>query len=152
MKLLDFLFSGSVSAELESNDKSGVLGELVDILLRNYDSLPRDEILSILLDREKIGSTGIGDGVAIPHGKSSNIPQLMAAFGRSTRGIDFDSIDGKKVHFFCLLLAPEDSIGDHLKALARISRLFKNPEMREQLMQAKDSDEILTILAQRDAS
>ena len=108
-------------------------------------------LLQVLLDREKLGSTGIGDGVAIPHGKVPGLPALTASFGRSRAGVDFKSIDGKPTHLFFTLFAPENSAGAHLKALARISRIFRNPAFRESIMKAKDAAEIFRLISEEDA-
>ena len=101
----------------------------------------------VLHERERLGSTGIGDGVAIPHGKLKNLDQLLLAFGCSKTGINFDSMDGKPAHLFFLLLAPEESVGIHLKTLARISKLLKSPAVRESLLNASGSDALFQIIA-----
>jgi PTS system nitrogen regulatory IIA component len=109
-------------------------------------------MVDVLLDREKLGSTGIGDGIAIPHGKLKGLESLVISFGRSRGGIDFESIDGKPVHIFFLLMAPESSTGQHLKALAKISRMLKDPEFRSDLMSAKNTEEIYRKIAEKDDS
>ena len=106
----------------------------------------------MLLEREKLGSTGIGDGIAIPHGKLKGLDRLVISFGRSRQGIDFDAIDGKPVHIFFLLMAPESSTGQHLKALAKISRMLKDPDFRSDLMAAKSAEEIYRKIAEKDES
>jgi PTS system nitrogen regulatory IIA component len=111
----------------------------------------QSEILSILLEREKLGSTGIGDGIAIPHGKSTELSQIISGFGLSKRGINFDSLDGKPAHLFFLLVAPENSVGTHLKMLARISRMLKNVEFRKKLLGANSQQEIYQIISEEDA-
>jgi PTS system nitrogen regulatory IIA component len=103
------------------------------------------------LDREKLGSTGIGDGIAIPHGKIRDLGGVVASFGRSREGVDFESIDQKPTHLFFLLVAPENSAGMHLKALARISRLLKDPNFRKKLMGAGDKDELFQIISEEDS-
>ena len=100
--------------------------------------------------REVLGSTGIGQGVGIPHGKSENIKNLVAAFGLSKEGVDFESLDGEAAHIFFLLLAPEDSAGPHLKALARISRLLKDRYVRGALKNAKSEKDIIKIINDED--
>jgi PTS system nitrogen regulatory IIA component len=109
-------------------------------------------MIEVLLDREKLGSTGIGDGIAIPHGKLKGLDSLVIAFGRSHDGIDFDSIDGKPVHIFFLLMAPESSTGQHLKALAKISRMLKDPAFRSNLMSAKSTEELYRNISDKDES
>ncbi|HQC23908.1 MAG TPA: PTS sugar transporter subunit IIA, partial [Syntrophales bacterium] len=106
----------------------------------------------VLLEREKLGSTGIGDGIAIPHGKLKGLERLVISFGRSRQGVDFDAIDGKPVHIFFLLMAPESSTGQHLKALAKISRMLKDPGFRSDLMAAENAEEIYRKIAEKDES
>ena len=94
---------------------------------------------------------GIGDGIAIPHGKSANVSQIISGFGLSKEGIDFDSLDGKPANLFFLLVAPEDSVGVHLKMLARISRMLKNSDFQQKLLQANSQQEIYQIISDEDA-
>ena len=108
-------------------------------------------LTKILADRERLASTAIGDGVAIPHGKLPSLQRLVGCVARSPRGVDFDSMDGRPTHVFFVLLAPENSTGIHLKALARISRLFKDPEFRTRLMQAQGAPEMFRVIADEDA-
>ena len=108
-------------------------------------------LVDTLLDREKLGSTGIGEGVAIPHGKMPGLPGLVASFGRSTAGVDFRAIDGRPTHLFFTLFAPENSAGAHLKALARISRIFKNPSFRDAILKAASADEVYRLIEVEDA-
>ncbi|HPR15219.1 MAG TPA: PTS sugar transporter subunit IIA, partial [Smithella sp.] len=103
-------------------------------------------IIDILKQRENLGSTGIGEGVAIPHGKISNLNDIVVAFGRSEKGIAYDSLDGKPVHLFFLLLAPENSAGQHLKILAKISKMLKDVYFRNKLIAAKSRDELYQII------
>ena len=107
--------------------------------------------LEVLLDRERLGNTGIGDNIAIPHGKLPQLSRLMLCFGRSLKGVDFDSMDGKPSHLFFMLLAPVNSAGLHLKALAKISRMLMSQPFRDNLMQAKGAEEIYRLIAERDA-
>ena len=103
-----------------------------------------------LLEREKLGSTGIQDGVAIPHGKFKTLPYMVVLFGRSMKGIDFQAFDNKPTHLFFVLLAPEEATSEHLKLLARLSRLLKKQSLREALLQAKDAEEIYQTLCEED--
>jgi PTS system nitrogen regulatory IIA component len=103
------------------------------------------------MEREKLGSTGIGENVAIPHGKSDELTQIITVFARSLEGVDFESLDQKPVHFVCMVIAPAHSTGQHLKALARISRLFKNQVLREGILKAEDSNAIYSILLEEDS-
>ncbi|MBP1710677.1 MAG: nitrogen regulatory protein, partial [Deltaproteobacteria bacterium] len=120
---LDQIFKNEfLSENLSSNSKKDVLAELINVLINSGLKIDKARAIEVLQQREKLGSTGIGDGVAIPHGKVSDLHELVVAFGRSKKGIAFDAIDGKPVHLFFLLLAPENSTGQHLKALAKISK------------------------------
>ncbi|OQY19984.1 MAG: PTS fructose transporter subunit IIA [Desulfobacteraceae bacterium 4572_35.1] len=150
MNIVDLLDPVSVEAELKSVSKDDVLLEMTEVLLRSEKGLNKDEVLEVLREREHLGSTGIGEGVAIPHGKLKEIDGLVLSFGRSPQGIDFDSMDGKPAHLFFLLLAPEDSISVHLKALARISKLLRDEEVRKQLLSAATNDEIYQIIRNRE--
>lgn len=152
MKITDFLREKAISADLTAADKGGVIRELVRLLVRAGEIKPTDEekLVPILLAREALGSTGIGQGVGIPHGKSNCVRGLVGAFGISRRGVNFDSLDGEPAHVFFLLVAPEDSAGPHLKALARISRLLKDRFFRETLKEAKDERQVLRIIQQED--
>lgn len=151
MKIAEFLSPQAVVPDLSARAKHEVLDELCAALARANSSLRPERLVEVLEDREKLGSTGIGEGVAIPHGKLAGLSRLIAAFGISREGVDFEAIDGKKTHLFFALIAPENSAGVHLKALARISRLFKNPRFREAILQARSAEEIYTLIAQEDA-
>jgi nitrogen PTS system EIIA component len=151
MKISEFLHPDSVIGALSAKDKPGVLAELCAVLSRRVAGAPAQKLTEVLLDRERLSSTGIGDGVAIPHGKMADLPGLVAAFGVSRSGVDFDAIDGKPTHLFFALLAPENSAGVHLKALARISRLFKNPSFRKAILDAADAKAIFDLIATEDA-
>lgn len=136
--------------ELSSNNKDGALRELVRVLAQVERQVDEDRMMEILLERESLGSTGIGEGVAIPHGKSKDVKKLLASFGRSLPGLDFQSMDGKPAHLFFLLVAPENSAGIHLKALARISRLMKNQVFRKALMEVSSAEEIYALFSEED--
>lgn len=147
MKISELLQPCAVNADLHGAGKIQILGELADAVLAVAPQLARDEVLQVLKERELLGSTGIGDGVAIPHGKLKELDRLLIAFGRHRNGVDFDSMDGQPAHLFFLLVAPEDAVGVHLKALARISKLLRSPEVRERLMAAADADAIVALIA-----
>ncbi|HEY3448231.1 MAG TPA: PTS sugar transporter subunit IIA [Myxococcales bacterium] len=151
MKITEFLHSDSVIGALAAKDKPGVMAELCGALAKRVANVPAEKLTEVLLDRERLSSTGIGDGVAIPHGKLAGLPGLVAAFGVSREGLDFDAIDGKPTHLFFALLAPENSAGVHLKALARISRLFKNPAFRKAIVEAPDAQGVYDLIASEDA-
>ncbi len=137
---------------LLSNTKADVLAELINVLIRSGLKIDRVKAIDVLQQREKLGSTGIGDGVAIPHGKISELNDLVVAFGRSKNGISFDAIDGKPVYLFFLLLAPENSTGQHLKALAKISKMLKTPNFRKKLIDAKSTSDLYTAIVEQDES
>jgi PTS system nitrogen regulatory IIA component len=142
MKLVDFLQAEHLVADLEAQNKQGVLEELVGVLVASGVISDARHAVDVLLERERLGSTGIGEGIAIPHGKLPGLESVVAVFARSKSGVDFDSMDGAPVNLFFLLVAPENSASMHLKALARISRLLKDRDFRQELM-ACDSKELL---------
>jgi len=151
MRIAEFLREDLVFPDLAATDKAGVLGELSAGLARAFPGLTAQKLAETLQEREKLGSTGIGEGVAIPHGKLPGIPGLIAAFARSKNGVDFASIDGKPTQLFFVLFAPENSAGLHLKALARISRLFKQPQFRQQILSADGAGAIFRTISDEDA-
>jgi PTS system nitrogen regulatory IIA component len=140
-----------VVPELQAQDKSDVVKELAGHLASQVNGVDREQLAKVLLERERLASTAIGEGVAIPHGKLDAVGRLVACVGRARGGVDFDSMDSRPTHLFFVLVAPENSTGVHLKALARISRLFKDPEFRTRLMQAKDGAEMYKVIADEDA-
>jgi PTS system nitrogen regulatory IIA component len=150
MKIVEFLQPDAVIASLSGQTGQAVLSELCQPLVASQ-KVDGQRLLETLLDREKLGSTGIGEGVAIPHGKVASLPGLMASFGRSVPGVDFRAIDGRPTNLFFALFAPENSAGAHLKALARISRIFKNPAFREAIMKAGSAEEIYRLIEAEDA-
>ena len=149
MKLLDILDKNLINAELLAKTKKEALTDLAS-MISEKEHLDVNELVAVLEDREKLGSTGIGDGIAIPHGKFKGLHKLVVSFGKSKKGVNFQSIDGKATHIFFLLMAPENAAGTHLKALARISRLLKDKKLREGLMNAKTSGEIYKIIEEED--
>jgi PTS system nitrogen regulatory IIA component len=151
MRIAEFLREDLVFADLAANDKAGVLGEMSAGLARAFPNLPAAKLSEALLEREKLGSTGVGEGVAIPHGKLPGIPGLIAAFARKKDGVDFAAIDGKPTYLFFVLFAPENSAGLHLKALARISRIFKQPQLRQALLSAESAPGIYRLISEEDA-
>jgi PTS system nitrogen regulatory IIA component len=128
-----------------------VIREFAEVLQAAGRVKDAEALVRVLLERESLGSTGIGDGVAIPHGKLSFISDMVVAFGRSSRGVDFQSLDAKPAYLFFLLVTPDDKPGDHLKALARISRILKNPVLRENLKRASDRQELKRLLYEEDS-
>jgi nitrogen PTS system EIIA component len=119
-------------------------------LAAQHPSLEGPRVLRVLLEREKISTTAIGEGVAIPHGKLPGVDKVVGVFARSPEGVDFASLDGEPTHLFFTLIAPEDAAADHLKALARISRLLKDTAFRNRLMKGQTREEIFDIIAEED--
>jgi PTS system nitrogen regulatory IIA component len=150
MRILDIVPPGAVVDGLRAETKEGVLRELSEAVCRRVPALSSDRLTAILMEREGLGSTGIGEGVAIPHGKVPGIDRLVAAFGRSREGVQFASIDGKPARLFFLILAPENSAGMHLKALARISRLLKDERFRGRLLAAEDAEGLSRVFREED--
>jgi PTS system nitrogen regulatory IIA component len=150
MKIVDLLNPAAIAADLKATAKNEVLAELTEAMIKVESHLDRDEVIKVLQERERLGSTGIGEGVAIPHGKLKDIDKLLISFGRSRTGVDFDSIDGKPTYLFFLLVAPENSVGVHLKTLARISKLLKNPAVRLRLLEASGGDELYDVIAEEE--
>lgn len=152
MKIFDFLNEKAITADLKSQDKKAAIQELTDSLVKAGALKPRmkDDVVKVLLNREALGSTGIGQGVAIPHGKCEFIKELVGAFGVSKSGINFDSLDGEPAYIFFLLLAPIESSGPHLKALARISKLLKDKYFRDSLKKAESEKSLLKIIKEED--
>lgn len=152
MKIMDFLSKDAIITDIRAAKKEGVIEELVDALVSsgNIDKPKRGKLIEALMAREALGSTAIGQGVAIPHGKCECVEKLVAAFGLSKKGVDFDSLDGDSAYIFFLLVAPMDSAGPHLKALARISRLLKDKYFRDNLRNCQDRDSVIAIISQED--
>ena len=152
MNMIGFLNERAVSCDIKAQTKEELIRELLGLLAKAgaIKAKDVDPLLKILMDREALGSTGIGQGVAIPHGKSNCVNQLVAAFGISQTGVNFQALDGEPVHLVFLLIAPTDSAGPHLKALARISRLLKDRHFRESLRSARDERILLKIIREED--
>ena len=151
MKIADLLTDRVVIPELQAGDKAEALDEMTTVLAEAHPGIDRARLREMLEDRERLGSTGIGGGVAIPHARLPGLTGVLAVFGRSSRGVDFDAVDGAPTRLFFLLVAPEDSSGMHLKALARIARLLKEQTVREQLLACDDRAELLRIIRDAEA-
>lgn len=151
MKIVDFLNEKAVIANMKSSTKEAAIRELVDSLAKAEGIRNKEELIKVLMNRETLGSTGIGQGVGIPHGKTNAVKKLVAAFGICHEGINFEALDGEPVYLFFLLVAPEDSAGPHLKGLARISRLLKDKYFRESLKAMTDEKSILKLIKEEDA-
>jgi len=150
MKIADILTEPLVVPALAGRSKREVIEELAAAVARHHPEIDRTRLVQALEDRERLNSTALGEGVAIPHGKLPGLKRVVAAFGRSPGGVDFSSLDGKPTHLFFLLVAPEDSAGAHLKALARISRLLKDEQFRARLMGAGDAVELYRAIREED--
>jgi nitrogen PTS system EIIA component len=151
MKIDDILKKDSIIANLVGTNKKEVLREITDFLQDLGLITNKETLFNTLMERERLGSTGIGENVAIPHGKSEELSQIVTIFGRSLGGVDFESLDQKPVHFVCMVIAPSNSTGQHLKALARISRLLKNQELRQGILKLEDANEIYALLLEEDS-
>ena len=152
MKISDMLERQAVLAELHGKTKPELLRELCHPLAARHPSFSEDRLVQTLLDRERLGSTGLAEGVAIPHGKLKGLDKLIGSFGRTVEGVDFDSLDKAPTHLFFTIFAPEASSGDHLRALARVSRMLRSPEFRAQVLKAADADAIYALIQAADAS
>ena len=152
MKIMDFLSKKAIITDIKSTKKDDAIKELVDILIvsQEVEKRHRNKLIDALMARESLGSTAIGQGIAIPHAKCDCVGNLIAAFGLSKKGVDFDSLDGEPAYIFFLLLAPQDSAGPHLKALARISRLLKDKYFRDSLRACTDDKAVIKIINQED--
>jgi PTS system nitrogen regulatory IIA component len=150
VKITDFLNVHTVIPALKSREKNAALEEMAEQLAAHHPALEGRRVLGVLLEREKISTTAIGEGVAIPHGKLPGVDKVVGVFARSPEGVDFASLDGEPTHLFFTLIAPEDAAADHLKALARISRLLKDTAFRIRLMKGQTKEEIFDIIAEED--
>jgi PTS system nitrogen regulatory IIA component len=146
MQITDFLKKEAVKVGMTAKTKDEALKELVDLLVDSGQVDNKRKLLSVLREREDLGSTGIGQGLAIPHGKCDCVSALCCAVGVSKNGVNFDSLDGERVYVFCLLVAPDQEAGLHLKALARVASLLKDRYFRRQLQNSRSEDEILTAI------
>jgi len=149
MRILDVLHEETILVDLQAKDKKGILEELVGPVSAKT-GINHDELVKKLMERERLGSTGIDGGIGIPHGKIKNLDALIMGFGLSKRGVDFESIDKQPTYLFFLLFTPENSTGLHLKLLARISRLLKNNEFRKKLLDATSKEEVISIIKEED--
>jgi PTS system nitrogen regulatory IIA component len=151
MKIMDILVRDAVLLDVGAADKPAILARLAQAVASAEPGIESERLLQVLVERENLQSTGIGDGVAIPHGKLPGLHRLLAAFARSPGGVDFESIDGQPTYLFFLLVVPEHSGGMHLKALARISRFFRDAGFRKALMEAETREDVLRAIEEEDA-
>jgi nitrogen PTS system EIIA component len=150
VKISDILEMKSVIPELKGREKAAALEEMASWLAHCHSELDERKVLEVLRERERISTTAIGEGVAIPHGKLAGVDRILAVFARSREGVDFASLDGEPTHLFFALIAPENAAADHLKALARISRLLKDEGFRTRLIQAKSQQDLYNLIAEED--
>ena len=150
MKIVDMLKKEFISTSLQSKEKADALSELCSLFANGKVNFNHSAMVKALLEREKLGTTGIGDGIAIPHGKLQDLDDMYVAFGRSEAGIPFEAMDGKPVHPFFLLVAPEQSTGQHLKTLAKLSRMLKDVQFRKDLLEAGTTEELYRIISEKD--
>lgn len=146
MKITEFLDKRGIKIGLAATAKEDILKELVDVLAEVKDLGDKKSILKALIERENLGSTGIGQGIAIPHGKTDRVKELVAVLGISPKGVNFEALDGEMVHIFFLLVAPKDTAGPHLKALAQISRLLRDSYFCQLLRRCKTSEEAYELI------
>ena len=149
MKILDNLKKEAILDDLKSQDKKGIIEELVTPIA-SFSLINHEDIVRVLLERERLGSTGIGNGIGIPHGKLKEIDSIILGFGLSRKGVDFESMDGQPTHIFFLLISPENSAGLHLKLLAQISRILKVDSFRDKLLKASNTNEIYDLISKVD--
>lgn len=149
MNIVDALATDAILLDLKAQDKKGVLEELCEPIAR-IAGLSIEDVTRVLLERERLGSTGIGGGIGIPHGKLKHLDRLVLGFGLSRKGVDFESMDGKPTHLFFLLVTPESSTGMHLEVLAKISKVLKNTDLKNELMQAGSPGEVIDLIAKED--
>jgi len=149
MRISQLLDNGSIIANLSARDKKGVIDELA-LAISETTNIPAKELATVLMEREQLGSTGIGGGIAIPHGKLDSVKSIIVGFGLSRKGVEYDSLDNKPVHIFFLLLTPENSTGGHLKVLAQISKLLKMNDFKKSLIAAEDVEDVYEIIKSQD--
>ena len=150
MKVIDILDPDAILPDMQATSKQEALEELAAVVVKRHPAIDHGRLVEVLLEREELGSTAIGEGIAIPHGKLPGISSVVAVFGRSLRGVEFDSLDGNPTRLFFLLVAPEDSAGVHLKALARISRLLKDRDFRARLLEAPTREALFATIREED--
>jgi PTS system nitrogen regulatory IIA component len=151
MRVIDFLKQDAIIANLAATTKAGVLAEVAARMAALEPAIDGEHLRRVLEERELLASTAIGDGIAIPHGKLDTIGQLAGVLGRSVPGLEFDSIDGRPTHLVFMLVAPTSSTGVHLKALARLSRLFRDADFRRRLLEAPSREDMYRVISDEDA-
>ncbi len=151
MKIADVLDRKAIIANLKAQSKPAVIRELADKISSVFSNVNEERLEEVLMERERLCSTAVDSGVAIPHAKLSGISNIIAGFGRSVQGIDFESLDAKKTQLFIVVIAPENSIGSHIQLLARISKIFRNPDLRAEIIECESEDDIYEAIIEEDA-
>lgn len=146
MRLQSYLKKELIITELSARTKSEVLAEIVENIVKVYPNLDKKKIYDLLMERERLGTTGIGDGIAIPHGKMDGLEEVILVVARSKEGVDFEALDHKPVRIIFLLLAPEENLGEHLKILAHISRILQNEEFRVNFLSSPNKEQLFSLL------
>lgn len=146
MKITEFLDKAGIKVGFKSVEKDDAIAEMVDLLAEVKDIGDKKAIIKTLMERESLGSTGIGQGIAIPHGKTDRVKELVAVLAVSSQGVNFEALDGEQVHILFLLVAPKDSAGPHLKALAQISRILRDSHFCQMLRRAKSPEEVYDLI------
>jgi fructose-specific phosphotransferase system IIA component len=150
MKVFELLDEKFILTDFKSDDKENVINELIDLYIESDKVNDIEKVRTAILDREKIMSTGVGKGFAIPHGKTNAVNDVIAAFGKTTRDIEYDSLDGDPVHLVFLLVGRDDMVSKHIKLLSRISRLMNKDEFRERLIDSNSKEEIINIFKEEE--
>jgi len=145
MKLFELLKTENVIADLKGNTKEDVINELIDLYKKDSRVKDIEKVRNAVLDREKIMSTGVGKGFAIPHGKTNAVSEILAAFGKTNHPIDYQALDNQPVNLIFLLVGKDNLVSMHIKLLSRISRMMNKDEFRKQLLDARSNEEILEI-------
>jgi len=151
MRIIDILTEDNITLSLNSKSKNDIITELVELASHSKNFTDKNKVLTSIFEREKTMSTGIGHGVAIPHGKSTGVKKICASLGISTNGVDFDSLDGKPVHIFFLVATPEGPAAPHIKFLSRISRLLNMEDFRKKLISSKSKEEVLRLIEEEES-
>jgi len=152
MKISDIIKKDQIIAELNGKTKEEVISELIDLFKNDERVINIDKVKTAVLEREKIMSTGVGKGFAIPHGKTDAVKEIIAAFGKTSAPIDFAALDDQPVHLVFLLVGKDNLVGPHIKLLSRISRMMTKDDFREKLANAKSADEIYAIFKEEESN
>lgn len=150
MKVSELLNPGVIISDLKGTKKEEVINELIDLFKNDSRVQDVEKVRSAVLDREKIMSTGVGKGFAIPHGKTNSISDIIAAFGKTKNPVDYDALDNQPVHLVFLLVGKDNLVSKHIKLLSRISRMMNKDDFRNRLLEAGSADEILEIFSKEE--